>query len=59
MPGLYAANIASKLIAKMGGTTTIGPILTGSSQPVQITTMDATVSDIVNMAVLACHDALK
>jgi len=59
MPGLYAANIASKLLAKLGGGTTIGPILSGLSKPVQIASMDATVSDLVNMAVLACYDALK
>jgi malate dehydrogenase (oxaloacetate-decarboxylating)(NADP+) len=59
MPGLYSANIASKLLQKLGGGTVIGPLLTGLSKPVQITPMDAAVSDIVNMAVLACHDALK
>jgi malate dehydrogenase (oxaloacetate-decarboxylating)(NADP+) len=31
----------------------------GMSKPVQITSMDATASDIVNMAVLASHDALR
>jgi malate dehydrogenase (oxaloacetate-decarboxylating)(NADP+) len=29
------------------------------SKPVQITSMDASANDIVNMAVLACYDALK
>ena len=59
MPGLYAANIAYKLLAKLGGGTTIGPILTGLSKPAQIVSMDATVTDMVNMAVLAGYDALK
>ena len=59
MPGLYAANIAYKLLAKLGGGTTIGPILTGLSKPAQIVSMDATVSDLVNMAVLAGYDAIK
>ncbi len=59
MPGLYSANIAWKLMQKLGGGTVIGPILNGLSKPVQITSMDATVNDIVNMAVLACHDALN
>ncbi len=59
MPGLYSATIASKLLQKLGGVSVIGPILVGLSKPVQITSMDATANDIVNMAVLACHDALR
>jgi malate dehydrogenase (oxaloacetate-decarboxylating)(NADP+) len=59
MPGLYAATIGSKLLQKLGGASVIGPILVGMSKPVQITSMDASANDIVNMAVLACHDALK
>jgi len=59
MPGLYAANIAWKMLQKLGGGTVIGPVLTGLSKPVQITSMDATVNDIVNMAVLASHDAFR
>jgi malate dehydrogenase (oxaloacetate-decarboxylating)(NADP+) len=58
MPGLYSASIASKLLQKLGGVAVIGPILVGLSKPVQITSMDASANDIVNMAVLACHDAL-
>ncbi|MBI5162704.1 MAG: NADP-dependent malic enzyme [Magnetospirillum sp.] len=59
MPGLYSANISWKLMQKLGGGTVIGPILMGLSHPVQITAMDATVNDIVNMAVLACYDAIR
>ena len=59
MPGLYSATISSKLLQKLGGASVIGPILVGLSKPVQITSMDASASDIVNMAVLACYDALK
>ena len=59
MPGLYSANIAWKLLQKLGGGTVIGPVLNGLSKPVQITSMDATASDIVNMAVLACHEAVR
>ncbi len=59
MPGLYSSNIASKLLQKLGGGTMIGPLLMGLSKPAQITAMDATVTDIVNMAVLAGHDALR
>ena len=59
MPGLYSATIGSKLLQKLGGVSVIGPILVGLSKPAQITSMDASANDIVNMAVLACYDALK
>ena len=59
MPGLYAASISSKLLTKLGGGTAIGPVLVGLSKSVQITTPDATVSDIVNMAVVACYESMK
>ncbi|HCF16916.1 MAG TPA: NADP-dependent malic enzyme, partial [Rhodospirillum rubrum] len=36
MPGLHSANISSKLMQKMGGATTIGPVLMGLSRPCQI-----------------------
>jgi len=58
-PGLNSANISYKLLQKLGGGTVIGPMLLGLSCPVQITAMDATVSDIVHMAVMAAHDALR
>ncbi len=58
MPGLHAAAIASKIMQKLGGGTVIGPLLTGLSHPAQITSMDATVSDLVNHAALAAHDAI-
>ncbi|HSV29870.1 MAG TPA: NADP-dependent malic enzyme [Candidatus Omnitrophota bacterium] len=59
MPGLYSANISWKLMQKLGGGTVIGPVLMGLSKPIQITSMDATVNDMVNMAVLACYDAAR
>ncbi|TAN54933.1 MAG: NADP-dependent malic enzyme, partial [Rhodospirillales bacterium] len=58
MPGLYSAAIGSKLMQKLGGGTVIGPVLTGLSKPAQIVPMDATVTDILHMALLAAHDAL-
>ncbi len=58
MPSLHAANIAWKLMQKLGGGTVIGPILVGLSKPIQITSMDATVNDMVNMAVLAAYDSI-
>ncbi len=59
MPGLYSANIAWKLLQKLGGGSVIGPVLTGLSKAVQITSMDASARDIVNMAVLASYDAVR
>jgi malate dehydrogenase (oxaloacetate-decarboxylating)(NADP+) len=58
MPNLHAANISSKLLHKMGGGQMIGPLLLGLDKPVQVVQMGATVSDLVNAAALAAHDAL-
>jgi malate dehydrogenase (oxaloacetate-decarboxylating)(NADP+) len=57
MPALHTANIASKLLQQLGGGIVIGPLLTGLAQPVQIMPMNATVSDILNMAAIAAFDA--
>ncbi|MCK5444326.1 MAG: NADP-dependent malic enzyme, partial [Rhodospirillaceae bacterium] len=58
MPSLNAASVASGLMQQLGGGTVIGPLLVGLSKPVQIVPMGANVSDIVNMAAMAVHDAL-
>ena len=59
MPGLYSSNISTKLLKKLGNGSAIGPMLMGLNRSVQIVPMDATVSDLVNVAVLAAHDAIK
>ena len=59
MPGLYSASISSRMLQKLGGGTVIGPLLVGLNKPAQIVRLDSTVSDIVNEAVLASHDAIK
>lgn len=59
MPGQHSANISYKIMQKLGGAQVIGPMLIGVSAPVQIVHLDANVSDLVTMAVLAAHDALK
>jgi len=56
-PDLDAANIAYKLLNRIGGAEAIGPILVGMAQPVHILERGAEVSDIVNMAVIAAVDA--
>jgi len=56
-PNLDAANIAYKLLDRVGGAQAIGPILVGMAQPVHILQRGSDVSDIVNMAVIAAVDA--
>ncbi len=58
MPELHSANIAAKLLPYLGGGTVIGPLLIGLAHPVQVVNVGATVSDLVNLAALAAHDAI-
>ena len=58
MPALHTANISSQLLKQLGGGTVIGPLLLGLSKPVQILPMNASVSDIINLAALAAYDAI-
>jgi malate dehydrogenase (oxaloacetate-decarboxylating)(NADP+) len=57
MPGLHSAHITARLLKHLGGGTTIGPLLIGMERPVQIVQMDASVSQIVDIACLAAHQA--
>jgi malate dehydrogenase (oxaloacetate-decarboxylating)(NADP+) len=57
MPGLHSAHITARLMQHLGGGTTIGPLLIGMERPVQIMQMDASVSQIVDIACLAAHQA--
>ena len=57
MPTLHSAHIATKMVQGLGSGTVIGPILIGLTKSVQIAPMGATVSDLVNVAALAAHDA--
>jgi malate dehydrogenase (oxaloacetate-decarboxylating)(NADP+) len=59
MPGLNSANITAKLLPHLGGGTVVGPLLMGLSHPVQIVNIGATVSDLVNLAALSAHDAIR
>jgi malate dehydrogenase (oxaloacetate-decarboxylating)(NADP+) len=56
-PDLASANIATKLLAKIGGGEIIGPILMGMSRPVHVLQRTATVEQIVNVAAIAVVDA--
>ena len=55
MPGLHTANISTRLMQRFGAATSIGPMLIGLAKPVQVVNMDATVSDLVQMALMAAH----
>jgi malate dehydrogenase (oxaloacetate-decarboxylating)(NADP+) len=56
-PDLASANIACKLVAKIGGCETIGPILMGMSRPVHVLHRGAQVEEIVDVAAIAVVDA--
>ncbi|MEM8632913.1 MAG: NADP-dependent malic enzyme [Pseudomonadota bacterium] len=55
VPARHSASISVKLMQEMAGATVIGPILAGAPRPIQICGTVSTVSDIVNMAVLAAN----
>jgi malate dehydrogenase (oxaloacetate-decarboxylating)(NADP+) len=59
MPALHSAHISSRLLQQLGGGTVIGPLLQGLSKPVQILPMNASVSEMINLAALAAHDAIE
>jgi len=56
-PGLTSANIAYKLLAKLGGATAIGPILLGIRKPVYLLTPGNDENDIVNITAMAVVEA--
>ena len=53
MPAIHSASISTKLLDTVGGATVLGPFLTGLAKPVQICSLGATASEIVQMATLA------
>jgi malate dehydrogenase (oxaloacetate-decarboxylating)(NADP+) len=55
MPAIHSASISSKLMAELGGSTVIGPVLVGLEKSVQIVPMGSTVSNLVNLAALAAY----
>ena len=58
MPGLHSAHITSRLAPKLGGGSTIGPLLIGLQHAVQFVPMDASVSQMVDIATIAAHQAI-
>ena len=58
-PSLEAANIAYKLLARLGNAQAIGPILLGVGAPVHVLQTGDEVRDIVNIAAVAVMDAIS
>ncbi len=56
-PDLQSANIAQKLLAKLGGAEPVGPILLGMRKPVYLLIPGNEVADIVNVTAMAVRDA--
>jgi malate dehydrogenase (oxaloacetate-decarboxylating)(NADP+) len=58
-PSLEAANIAYKLLARLGNAQAIGPILLGAGAPVHVLQTGDDVRDIVHIAAVAVMDAVS
>ena len=56
-PNLSSANTAYRTLLEMGSAEIIGPIQIGLNKPVHMTTIDASVRDIVNLTTVAVIDA--
>jgi malate dehydrogenase (oxaloacetate-decarboxylating)(NADP+) len=56
MPAIHSASISTKLVQTLGGATVIGPILLGLSKSIQICPLSASVSRILNMAMMAAYE---
>jgi malate dehydrogenase (oxaloacetate-decarboxylating)(NADP+) len=58
-PSLESANIAYKLLARMGKAKAIGPILLGMGAPIHVMQTGDEVNDIVQIAAVAVMDAMS
>ncbi len=56
MPAVHSAAIATKLVQELGEATVIGPVLLGLSRSVQIAPLSASVTKILNMAIVAAYE---
>ncbi|HET7411795.1 MAG TPA: NADP-dependent malic enzyme [Pararhizobium sp.] len=57
MPAFHSASISTKVLQELGGSTVIGPLLVGLDKSVQIASMGAKDSDLVNLAAIAAYNA--
>ncbi len=55
-PNLSSANVAYKLLARLGGAETLGPILLGVGAPVHVLQTGADVEEIIAMTAVAVRD---
>jgi malate dehydrogenase (oxaloacetate-decarboxylating)(NADP+) len=53
MPAFHSAAISTKMLQELGGAMVLGPLIVGLDRPVQIASLGATDTDLVNMAALA------
>ncbi len=58
-PSLNSANVAYKLMGRIGEADLIGPILMGMAKPVHVLQRGAEVADIVNMAAICAVEAIE
>jgi len=58
-PSLESANIAYKLLARLGNAKAIGPILLGMGAPIHVLQTGDEVNDIVEIAAVAVMDAMN
>jgi malate dehydrogenase (oxaloacetate-decarboxylating)(NADP+) len=56
-PDLTSANIAYKLLSRLGGATAVGPMLLGIQKPVYLLVPGNDVNDIVNITAMAVSEA--
>ena len=56
MPAIHSASISTKLVQALGQATVIGPILLGLSKSVQICPLSASVTKILNLAIMAAYE---
>ncbi len=57
MPGQHSAAISYKIMKTLGGAKVIGPLLIGLGQPIEITPLRSSTSDILNLASIAAYSA--
>jgi malate dehydrogenase (oxaloacetate-decarboxylating)(NADP+) len=55
-PDLQSANIAYKLVGHLGRNETLGPLLYGLKQPINVVSVGSSVEKIVNMAALSAYE---
>ena len=56
-PDLTSSNIAYKLLRKLGGAESIGPVIMGMNLPVHVLHQSSEVLDVVNLTAIAVADA--